>query len=174
MVKDKEDKKQVNEMKNDEESDAGFTVKDKRKIGKEDEAPAEKVSTSDAPANDAPANDAPADEAPADEAPTNEAPASESPTSENISDKENVEEYPPIDFMSFIMSLSTSALIYLGEVPDPVDNEKKKIIPMAKQMIDLISLLNDKTKGNLTADEEKYMENILFELKMVFIKATAK
>ena len=76
--------------------------------------------------------------------------------------------------MSFIMSLSTSALIYLGEIPDPVDNETKKIIPMAKQMIDLISLLKEKTKGNLTAEEEKYMENILFELRMLFVKATPK
>ena len=149
MVKDKEDKKKVNEMENGEESEAGFTVKDKRRIGREDEAPADK---------------APASEATADEAPANE----------DISDKEKAEEYPPIDFMTFIMSLSTSALIYLGEIPDPVDNEKKKIIPLAKQMIDLISMLDEKTKGNLTADEEKYMENILYELRMVFIKATAK
>ncbi len=163
MVKNKEDEK-VEEMKNSEESEAGFTVKDKRKIGKEDEASAEKASS----------NEAPADDAPVDEAPTSEASTNEASTNEDISHKGNAEEYTPIDFMSFIMSLSTSALIYLGEVPDPVDNEKKKIIPMAKQMIDLISMLNDKTKGNLTADEEKYMENILFELKMVFVKATAK
>ncbi len=158
MAKNKEDEK-AEEMKNDEESEAGFTVKDKRKIGKEDEAPDDKASANEAPINETPANDVP---------------DSEGSAKENISDNGSAEEFPPIDFMSFIMSLSTSALIYLGEVPDPVDNEKKKIIPMAKQMIDLISLLSDKTKGNLTADEEKYMENILFELKMVFIKATAK
>ncbi|MBN1574308.1 MAG: DUF1844 domain-containing protein [Deltaproteobacteria bacterium] len=76
--------------------------------------------------------------------------------------------------MSFIMSLSTSALIYLGEIPDPADNEHKKIVPLAKQMIDLISLLKEKTKGNLSADEDKYMENILFELRMLFVKAAPK
>jgi uncharacterized protein DUF1844 len=168
MVINKEDEK-AEEMKNGKESEAGFTVKDKRKIGKEDEAPAEK-----APAEEASTNEAPADDAPADESHVSEASTNEASTHEDISDKGSAEEYPPIDFMSFIMSLSTSALIYMGEVPDPVDNEKKKIIPMAKQMIDLISMLNDKTKGNLTDDEEKYMENILFELKMVFVKATAK
>ncbi len=186
MAKDKEDKKKVKEMENGEESEAGFTVKDKRKIGKEDEETPKSDAEGTVKSADADAatktdikSDIESDiklesETKDDKPPIDEAPANEASTNKDISDKEKAEEYPPINFMTFIMSLSTSALIYLGEIPDPVDNEKKKIVPLAKQMIDLISMLDEKTKGNLTTDEEKYMENIPFELRMVFIKATAK
>jgi hypothetical protein len=164
MVSDKEDNKKGKEERNEEGSEAGFTVKDKRRIGKEEE----KETASSAQETTKPEDIDTSKE-------TEKQPEAKEggpPPDEKMTDGE--QELPPIDFMSFIMSLSTSALIYLGEVPDPVDNETKKIIPMAKQMIDLISLLSEKTKGNLTADEEKYMENILFELRMLFIKASPK
>lgn len=161
MSNEKDDKKKdvINE-----EPETGFTVKDKRKIGKEEE-----ISTDSEPKAGAKLEDKE----------TVKESESETERREEIPslDEEKMkdgQELPPIDFMSFIMSLSTSALIYLGEVPDPVDNERKKIIPMAKQMIDLISLIMEKTKGNLTVDEEKYMENILFELRMLFVKASSK
>jgi hypothetical protein len=160
MSKENEDKKMD---KAGEEDETGFTVKDKRKIGKEEDKSAESEVKDEAKSEEKES----AKEAIVEPEEKKEAP----PAEEEIKQDQ---ELPPIDFMSFIMSLSTSALIYLGEVPDPVDNERKKIIPMAKQMIDLISLLKEKTKGNLTADEEKYMENILFELRMLFVKASTK
>jgi hypothetical protein len=79
---------------------------------------------------------------------------------------------PEIDFANFLLSLSTSVLIQLGEVPDPVSKESAKQLPSAKQTIDLIGMLKDKTKGNLTPDEEKLIEFLLYDLRMRFVKAT--
>ncbi len=80
--------------------------------------------------------------------------------------------FPEIDFTNFLLSLSTSALIQLGEVPDPVSKESSKQLPLAKQTIDLIGMLKEKTKGNLTPDEEKLIEFLLYDLRMRFVKAT--
>jgi hypothetical protein len=77
---------------------------------------------------------------------------------------------PEISFTGLIFSLSTSALIQLGEIQDPVSKESSKDLPAAKQTIDLISMLKEKTKGNLSSDEEKFMENILYDLKMRYVK----
>ncbi len=78
---------------------------------------------------------------------------------------------PEIDFNSFIFSLSTSALIQLGEIQDPFTQKTVKNLPLAKQTIDLIGMLGEKTKGNLTPEEEKVMEYVLYDLKMRYVKA---
>ncbi len=78
---------------------------------------------------------------------------------------------PEINFTSFIFSLSTSALIQLGEVEDPFTQKKSKNLPVAKQTIDLIGMLKEKTKGNLTSDEEKFLDSVLFDLRMKYVKA---
>lgn len=78
---------------------------------------------------------------------------------------------PEIDFVNFLLSLSTSALIQLGEIPDPMTNETAQNLPLAKQTIDLIGMLKEKTKGNLTADEEKAADYLLYDLRMRYVKA---
>jgi hypothetical protein len=78
---------------------------------------------------------------------------------------------PEIDFTSFIFSLSTSVLIQLGEIQDPFTQKLVKNLSLAKQTIDLIGMLKEKTKGNLTPEEEKVMEYILYDLKMRYVKA---
>jgi hypothetical protein len=78
---------------------------------------------------------------------------------------------PEISFINLIFSLSTSALIQLGEIQDPVTQQLAKNIPLAKQTIDLIGMLKEKAKGNLTSDEEKLLENILYDLRMRYVKA---
>jgi hypothetical protein len=75
-----------------------------------------------------------------------------------------------IDFSSFIFSLSTSALLHLGEVPDPVTQKIEKNLPLAKQTIDILGMLKEKTRGNLTPDEEKLIDNILADLRWRFIR----
>jgi hypothetical protein len=80
---------------------------------------------------------------------------------------------PEITFPSLLLSLSTSALIQLGEIQDPVSKQTLKNLPLAKQTIDLIGMLKEKTKGNLTSDEEKLMENMLYELKLWYVKAVS-
>ena len=78
---------------------------------------------------------------------------------------------PEITFPSLLFSLSTSALIQLGEIQDPMSKQTAKNLPLAKQTIDLIGMLKEKTKGNLTSDEEKLMDNMLYDLKLRYVKA---
>ena len=80
---------------------------------------------------------------------------------------------PEINFINFLFSISTSALIQLGEIEDPVSQQTAKDLPLAKQTIDLIGMLKEKTKGNLTPDEGKLIENILYDLRMRYVKATS-
>ena len=75
-----------------------------------------------------------------------------------------------IDFSSFVFSLSTSALLHLGEVPDPVTGKIEKDLPLAKQTIDILGMLQDKTRGNLTADEGKLLENLLADLRWRYVR----
>jgi hypothetical protein len=80
---------------------------------------------------------------------------------------------PEISFVNLILSLSTSALIQLGEIQDPTTQQAEKNLPLAQQTIDLISLLQEKTKGNLTPEEGQLMEHILYDLRMRYVKATS-
>jgi hypothetical protein len=77
---------------------------------------------------------------------------------------------PEIDFSSFIFSLSTSALLHLGEIPDPVTHKREKDLPLPKQTIDILGILKEKTRGNLTPDEDKLMENILTDLRWRYVR----
>jgi hypothetical protein len=80
---------------------------------------------------------------------------------------------PEINFTNFIFSLSTSALIQLGEIQDPLTQQQAKNLPLAKQTIDLIGMLKERTKGNLTPDEEGLIETALYDLRMRYVKASA-
>ena len=79
---------------------------------------------------------------------------------------------PEISFNGLIFSLSSSALIYLGEVPDPNTNRKTKDLELAKHTIDTISMLKEKTKGNLTEEEEKFVDSVLADLRWRYVKAS--
>jgi len=80
----------------------------------------------------------------------------------------------PVNFSSFILSLATSALIHLGEEANPATGEKSLQLPMARQVIDLISLLEEKTKGNLTEDESSLVSQLLFTLRMKYVETEKK
>lgn len=79
---------------------------------------------------------------------------------------------PEVNFSSFLLSLSSSSLLHLGEIADLQSGEKKKDLALAKQSIDIISLLKDKTKGNLTPEEENLLDHLLYDLRMRFVKAS--
>ena len=89
-----------------------------------------------------------------------------SDTSQDHSSKKGEEQ---IDFASFILSLATTALAHLGEVPDPETGEKTENLVAAKQMIDILSILEVKTKGNLDSDEARLLESLLYELRMKYL-----
>ena len=77
---------------------------------------------------------------------------------------------PEINFATFIFSLNHSVLVHLGVVEDPSTGKKVRNLPLAKQTIDILGMLGEKTKGNLEEDEEKMLKNILYDLRMIYIK----
>lgn len=77
-----------------------------------------------------------------------------------------------IDFSGFLLSLATSAMAHLGELPDPTTGQKREDLKAAHQMIDIISMLKDKTKGNLETDEQRLIDDVLYELRMKYLKKT--
>jgi hypothetical protein len=81
---------------------------------------------------------------------------------------------PSIDFATFVVSLSHSVLLHLGEAPHPDSNAIHENLPLAKQTIDLLGVLEEKTKGNLTGDEERLLTQVLFDLRMRFVEVQKK
>ena len=79
---------------------------------------------------------------------------------------------PEINFPSFVLSLYTSALFHFGDLQDPASGEKVKNLPAAKQTIDILGILKEKTSGNLDEDEQKLLDGSLYELRMRYIKET--
>lgn len=74
-------------------------------------------------------------------------------------------------FSFFISTLTLQGSIFLGQIPNPVTKKSEKNLPQAKFIIDTLDMLKDKTKNNLNDDENKLLENILYELKMQYIAA---
>jgi len=87
-------------------------------------------------------------------------------------DEEQRVPLPEVNFNSLIFSLSSSALLHIGEIADPHTGEKRKDLALAKHTIDIIAMLKEKTKGNLDEEEEKFLENILTDLRWRYVKAT--
>ncbi len=82
------------------------------------------------------------------------------------------ERLPQIDFSTFILSLSHSAYVHMGDVSLPDGERLEKDLPLARQTIDILSILSDKTKGNLTGDEERLLEQVLYELRMRYLEVS--
>jgi hypothetical protein len=79
-----------------------------------------------------------------------------------------------IDFSTFILSLTSSAFYHLGEIPDPKTGAKKIDLNAVKQTIDIISMLSNKTEGNLSDEEKKLIEQLTYELQVKYIDAQSK
>lgn len=74
---------------------------------------------------------------------------------------------PPMDFSLFVLSLNTSALMHLGR-SQSADGMAEVNLPLARQVIDILAMLEDKTRGNLTGKEEQLLNQVLFDLRMRF------
>ena len=75
---------------------------------------------------------------------------------------------PPADFSIFISGLATEAMIHLGAIENPVTKKKEANLDQARYIIDTLSILQEKTKGNLTDREKKYLDGMLDELKIQY------
>jgi hypothetical protein len=81
-------------------------------------------------------------------------------------------EQPPIDFPSYLLSYYTQGLVLLGEVPNPYTNKKEEDMDAARHTVDILSMLEQKTRGNLSKEEQQLLESVLYELRMKFMAKT--
>ena len=130
----------------------GFTVQDRRRFSPETGEAREDVA-----------------EAPKERAESAEPSEAHAPASETHPDA-----LPEINFSTFVISLSTQALMHLGEIANPVSGHVAADVPAAKQMIDLLGMIKEKTNGNLNANEDRLMQDILFDLRMKYVEAVKK
>ena len=152
-------------MSEEEKKDKGFTVSDRRRFSvseggeaQEEGKPTEKESKQPEEAKESPPEGA---EAEAKAAGQGEGAKREEPAA-----------LPEIDFSTFVVSLSSSALIHLGVVADPMTGEQNKDLAIAKQTIDMLAMLQEKTQGNLTKEESQWMESMLYDLRMRYVAET--
>jgi hypothetical protein len=132
----------------------GFTVQDRRRF-----SPETGEVRQDAPQETRPASD-PAE--------------SKKEESEAHAQSPEQEPLPELNFSTFVISLSTQALMHLGEIGNPMSGHVETDVPMAKQMIDILVMLKDKTRGNLDSSENRLMEDILFDLRMKYVEAVKR
>lgn len=151
------------------EEEKGFTVKDRRLFSEDgsrrEDQPAEK------PAPDAPGT-APESPAPGEGRRAKEAAQafSEAKKAEDASERRQAHQLPPVEFSGLVLSLAHAALLHLGQIPGPDGNAMPADFQLARHTIDTIAMLRDKTKGNLTKDEQELIDTSLTDLRLVFVK----
>lgn len=79
------------------------------------------------------------------------------------------QQMPEVTFSTFILSLASSALVQLGEVPDPATGQTATHLSLARHSIDMLEMLRCKTKGNLDSRESQMLDSVLYELRMKFV-----
>jgi hypothetical protein len=139
-----------------EEESSGFKVTDKRKFSDDGDRKKEAA-------------------APEAAAPEAAAPEAAAPKEEPVDDQDDPTIDPSmmeVNFSNFVLSLGTSAVLHFGEFPDPVSGKQEQNLPMAKHTIDILNMLRDKTSGNLEAEEEKLLSDLLYQLRMKYVSLT--
>jgi hypothetical protein len=85
-------------------------------------------------------------------------------------ESEREEAFPEVNFVNFVLSLSTTAMYHFGDFPDPASQKAQRNLTAAKQTIDILGMLRSKTEGNLDDNEKSLMDGLLFELRMRYVK----
>jgi hypothetical protein len=143
-----------------------FIIKDRRIFAEENKEPEERKDHKETAKEDTDSREAPDDTAAQKAEPEAEPKAKKD-------DHQEAEAEPPlpeINFATFIFSLNSSALVQLGLIEDPSTGKKVKNLALAKQTIDILGVLEEKTRGNLSDDEENMLKNILYDLRMIYVK----
>lgn len=134
-----------------------FTVKDRRMFSDEKEPEEQTEEQTTASTEDRPAEEEPS--------------AQDSAAGESQAEPaEEDAQLPEINFSTFVFSLNASALVNLGAIENPASGQKEKNLPLAKQTIDILGMLEEKTSGNLSDDEEQLLRNILYDLRLSYVK----
>lgn len=140
----------------EEEAEKAFVISDKRLFNKDGARRSE--SRVEAPAASAPPPPPP---------PRPEAPRVE--TTQQRAAAEPPRDLPSADFSTFVIMLANNIMVSLGQVPDPMTQQRRRDLPHAQHTIDILMMLREKTRGNLTPDEERLMEELLPQLQMAFV-----
>jgi hypothetical protein len=148
----------VPETPEEEQSDRGFTVADKRLFNKT----GERRPTAERPAAPSSPPPPPRREAPRAETPPSPPPAADMPP----------REMPPVDFSTFVAMLANNVMMFLGQIPDPVSRQPRRDLAQAKHTIDILLMLREKTQSNLTADEEQLLKELLPQLQMAYVSVS--
>ena len=153
-------------MSEEEKQDQGFRVSDRRRFAGSESGEAPQEEKAPEGEKKPPESQEAAGEKP-DAAGQQE--AGKKPEAEKREKREEPAALPEINFATFVISLSSSALIHLGIAPDPMTGEQKKDLEIAKQTIDMLAMLQEKTRGNLTEEEAQLMESMLYDLRMRYV-----
>jgi len=81
---------------------------------------------------------------------------------------------PAINFVNFVLSLAHTAAVHLGDVPDPAGDHGGTDLLAAQQMIEILGLIEEKTRGNLTAEERQLVEQLLYELRLRYVEVSSE
>ncbi len=138
-----------------------FVIKDRRFFSEEKEGEKPSSTEKEAPPSSRPETDKPSD-------PETGKPLVEEAATAEERDAET--QLPEINFSTFIFSLNASALVNLGIIDNPANGAKEKNLPLAKQTIDILGMLEEKTSGNLTDEEKNLLKNILYDLRLNYVK----
>ncbi len=150
------------------DEEKGFILREKDDIEAEEttSSPDENTKPADEPAGDKVSEDKPPEDEPPEDEPTEDEP----PEDELPEDEPEEAQFPKVDFSTFSFSLNQSALMHLGVIADPTTGKKSKNLSLAKQTIDILGMLEEKTAGNLTKDESDMLVAMLYNLRMIYIK----
>jgi hypothetical protein len=140
-----------------EEKERGFKVEDRRRFSSEGEPKPEQAASQAAEAKPYP-----------EPQPHTEAAAAAPGSGATAHHEETAP--AEITFSTFVVGLSTQALFHLGEIPDPATGQRQPDLAGAQQLIDILGMLQEKTRGNLGADEQSLIEAILFDLRMKYVE----
>lgn len=79
---------------------------------------------------------------------------------------------PQVSFIAFVFSLASNAAVHFGDIPDPMTNEQRPVdLEAAEQLIEILAMLQEKTRGNLTAEERQLLDQVLYELRLRYVEA---
>jgi hypothetical protein len=141
-------------MADDDKDQEVFSVKDKRRFSEDEEEQTTKQGDPEV-------------------SPTTSESASGEPETASSGEDKHVP-LPEIDFSTFILSLSSNALLHLGLMENPLTKKVERNLPVAKQTIDIVAMLKEKAKGNLTNEEENLVENLLTDLRLKYVEEANK
>jgi hypothetical protein len=88
------------------------------------------------------------------------------------SDEEAPQALPALDFSTFVLSLASTAMVHLGQLPRPEGEAVQRDLPAAKQAIDMLNMLEEKTRGNLDDSEQKLLRSVLYDLRVAYVDAS--